>query len=104
MAWVHPSGIVALPTPYAGWWYAADILDNVFLVDAATEDGVIDFALERGANPERAFWVQSIPYLFNPWPVLDQLYEERGTGRGPWVPDWIDRAPFNELEVAAARL
>ena len=103
LAWVHPIGFIALPAAEAGRWYVGDVASwyidapDDFRWDEADEEGLREFALLRGTNPEDAFWVTSRLYIFNPWPALNQASHENGGGLSG-LPEWADERPFKEFE------
>ena len=109
-AWVHPLGVLGLPSVDTGLWFVADVkpwyIDDspplALRWEAVGEEGVRRFMIERGADPEYAFRVVSRPYIPNPWPSLDRLSQVYG-GACSGLPDWADMAPFEKFELGAIR-
>ena len=108
-SWVHPRGIVALPTASEGWfiadlwsWYIDNAPPFDFLREPTDEERVHQFMVERGADPVHAFRVICRPVLSNPWPALDRLAQQYGGGCSG-LPSWIDMRPFEELELGAVQ-
>ena len=104
LAWVHPIGYIGLPAAEEGRWYIGDVASwyidtpDDFRWDEADGEGLREFALIRGANPDDAFQVESRLYIFNPWLALNQASHEYHCGGSGGLPDWADPRPFKEFE------
>ena len=101
-AWTDPVGVMALPAAREGWFYVAYIgneYPHAHLIDETDMDGVLEYAAERGGGYVPSFSAPSIPYLKNPWPLLDKLCAESGAGLDYELPGWFDNRPFDELRA-----
>ena len=98
-----PAGYCSIAHGADLWsWYIDDSPPMDLRWEAVNEEGVRQFMIERGADPEYAFRVVSRPYIANPWPSLDRLSQMYG-GACSGLPDWADMAPFEKFELGAIR-
>lgn len=97
---MDPVGVMALPAAREGWFWVAYIgneYPHQHLSDETDMADVLEYATEFGGGSLPSFSAPSIPYLLNPWPLLDKLCVDSGAGDAYEFPDWFDKRFMDEF-------